>query len=223
MSISTLQFNGVAFNYSNDYQLFKNIDFTVDQGDFVLIKGASGAGKSTILRLICRLEEISAGTILYNGTDINTISPQQLRTNIMLVQQTPNMVEGTIKDNLLLPLSFKANKSLPQPSDDEISKMLAKFQLDVPLTKEAKQLSVGQLQRLSIIRSLMLDPCIILMDEPTSALDLESREIVENIAEQLNKEGKTILMINHSEYVPSCKHKILNVSGGNALMEDTNE
>ncbi|WP_421900753.1 ABC transporter ATP-binding protein [Maridesulfovibrio sp.] len=209
-----LEFNNVSFNWPGGKGLHE-VSFSVPAGQFVLVSGPSGAGKSTLLRLAVRLEEVVLGQILLKGDPIQSIYPPELRTKIGFVQQTPTVLPGTVRENLLLPFTLNIRKGGEVPSDANLNKWLERVGLDeVSLDSEASDLSVGQRQRLCLIRSVLPKPVAICFDEPTSALDKESRERVEGIAEELAADGIAVLMVNHSSYHPSCPHMHLTVSEG---------
>jgi len=164
-----------------------------------LIQGPSGSGKSTLLRLINRLEEPSAGRIFFKGRPLTSFHPPLLRRSIILIQQAPTVLDGTIRDNLLLPFTFKNNRDLVRPGEAELNRLLEDFLLQgLNLDDHAQTLSGGQLQRLCFIRGLLLKPEVLLLDEPTSALDQESAEIVESVTRRLIREsGLTVILVSH--------------------------
>ncbi|WP_353118565.1 ATP-binding cassette domain-containing protein [Nitratidesulfovibrio sp.] len=180
-----------------------HVNLAVHPGDFVMLTGPSGAGKSTLLRLAVRLEEADAGVVRCGGRPVADIPPAELRRALGFVQQTPTVGAGTVRDNLLLPFTFAANKGLTPPDDAELAGWLARFRLaGVGLDAVAASLSVGQRQRVCIIRTMLLRPAALLMDEPTSALDQESSAVVEALTEELNEDGVTVLMVTHGAYRP---------------------
>ncbi len=180
-----------------------HVNLGVHPGDFVMLTGPSGAGKSTLLRLAVRLEEADAGVVRCGGRPVADIPPAELRRTLGFVQQTPTVGEGTVRDNLLLPFTFAANKGLTPPDDAELAGWLTRFRLaGVGLDATAAALSVGQRQRVCIIRAMLLRPAALLMDEPTSALDPESSAVVEALTEELNEDGVTVLMVTHGAYRP---------------------
>jgi putative ABC transport system ATP-binding protein len=212
-----LSLRDVDFSYggaASGPMVLEALDLSVETGEFIMIRGASGSGKSTILRLICRLQTPIAGTILFREKPVVSIKPSILRSSICYVPQVPVMIDGSVAENLLLPFSFESNRSRTKPSIDEIESMLERFYLgDISHTHSAQKLSVGQKQRLALMRALLQGPELLLLDEPTSALDRESATMVFSIIERLNtEEGKTVIVVTHSDYspqVPRTKRYIL--------------
>jgi putative ABC transport system ATP-binding protein len=194
----------LSFGYSDSPPLYSGASFSVRPGAFYLVRGPSGSGKSSLLRLMNRLEEPTEGALYLKGEPYDNIPAPDLRRQILYIQQTPTVTDGSVKDNLLMPFSFKNNRSLTKPEDHRLRKLLDDFSLDkIDLDKPARALSVGQQQRLCLIRGLLLSPSVILLDEPTSALDDESSHIVENMAEALCiDQGKAIVLVSHREFKP---------------------
>lgn len=196
-----LEIESLGFTYENaSSPVFSELNLVVAEGEFVLVKGASGTGKSTLLRLICRLQAYEQGRILFNGRSIESYPPAELRQFITYAAQIPSMIDASVKENLLFPFSFAVNRDMTEPSDSRLSEMLEQFYLqDVDLFQPARSLSVGQQQRIALMRALLLDPEILLLDEPTSALDAKSASMVFSIVEHLNTmQGKAIIMVTHS-------------------------
>jgi len=209
-----IEFDNVSYTWPGGQGL-QDVQLTVPEGGFVRIIGPSGSGKSTLLRLASRLEEPASGVIRFSGMPLGDYEPPLLRRRIGYVQQTPVVIEGSVRRNLLLPYDFATNREQVLPTDDELRGWLNRLGFSaVALENKARSLSVGQRQRLCIIRSLLLKPDLLLMDEPTSALDSESRGIVEEMTETQNREGMTIMMVTHSNYAPSTKHMTVTVREG---------
>ena len=201
-----LETEALGFSYAYASRpVFNELDLVVREGEFVLVTGVSGSGKSTLLRLFCRLEAYNSGRILFKGKAIETYCPSELRRFIIYVPQIPSMIEGSVEENLVFAFSFRANSDLEKPSEKQLSEMLEAFYLsDVSLRYQAKKLSVGQQQRLALMRALLLEPEILLLDEPTSALDAESSAMVFSIIEELNaSRAKTVVMVTHGTFVPA--------------------
>lgn len=209
-----IDFDTVSYTWPGGKGL-QDVRLAVSGGDFVLVSGPSGSGKSTLLRLAARLEEPDSGTVRFAGVPLADLDPPKLRRRIGYIQQTPVVMEGSVRENLLLPYSFAVNREEVPPSDTVLQDWLNRVALArVGLDDVAAALSVGQKQRLCIIRSLLLRPELLLMDEPTSALDRESRHIVEQLTEELNREGMTIILVSHSDYRPQVAHVCVTVKDG---------
>lgn len=212
--VPVLEFRKVDFSWPDGKGL-SDVSFSISAGEFALISGPSGSGKSTLLRLAVRLEEIDSGRILLEGEDVESIYPPLMRTRVGFVQQTPTILPGSVRDNLLMPFKLKIRKDIPEPDDSVLVRWLDRLALDdISLDADAASLSVGQKQRLCLIRSVLPRPAVICFDEPTSSLDMESRERVEEVAEELAGEGIGILMVNHTSYRPGCPHIHFKVSAG---------
>jgi putative ABC transport system ATP-binding protein len=201
-----LEIRDLSFGYDKgSLPVFEHLSLEVGKGEFLIIKGPSGSGKSTLLRLICRLNMPRSGSILFKGRNTVEIPPPELRSKVTYVPQIPQMIDGTIRDNLLLSFSFAQGGQKTAPDDASLERMLDAFYLQgVTLDQSASKLSVGQKQRLSIMRAILNEPDVLLLDEPTSALDADSAAMVFSIVERLNtEEGKTVLIVTHSDYSPA--------------------
>jgi putative ABC transport system ATP-binding protein len=147
------------------------------------------------------LEEPLEGRILYKGRPLAAFSPPAIRRSILYIQQKPTLIDGSIKNNLMLPFQFKGNQDLAQPHEERLLELLRTFGLeDLSLSHQAQALSLGQQQRLCFIRGLLLSPEVLLLDEPASALDEKSAEVVEQTAQNLCCDlGLTIIMVSHKK------------------------
>ena len=179
-----------------DMTILENITCHIPEGKISTIIGASGAGKSTFLRTLVRLHDHS-GSIYFRNTSIQDINVRQLRKQICYVPQVAEMFPGTVKSNILWARDLW---KLPT-NDDFVDKLLINVGLDPVLAgKEAKDLSVGQKQRVCFARSLALEPDVLLLDEPDSALDAISKESFENFIKDLRKinPALSIIMVTHN-------------------------
>lgn len=186
-----------------DRTLLRDCSLTISPGDFLVIRGASGSGKTSLLRLLNRLSEPSSGTILADGASVDDGDVTAYRRRVGYIQQTPVMLPGTVYDNLVLPFAYRSSDGDP-PDRASLASDLADFNLaDVSLDEPADTLSVGQKQRIALIRTLLTGPSVILCDEPTSALDPESRQIVEARLRGENAErSTTIVLVTHLDFEP---------------------
>jgi putative ABC transport system ATP-binding protein len=186
-------------------QILDDANLEIRRGEFVLLTGPSGAGKSTLLRLFCRLEEPQGGQVLLNAQPVSALPPAILRRRVSYLQQTPTVIAGSVRVNLLLPFTFKAAASEPKPDDAALNTLLGSLAAgDIPLDQEAATLSVGQRQRLCLARALLTRPEVLLLDEPTSALDSASASAVLAAAESFCLDsGGTVLLVSHADFTPA--------------------
>ncbi len=196
-----LQARNLGFSHGQGKRIFQGLSLRIPQGAFVLVRGGSGAGKSTLLRLLARLEEPSEGALYFRGREYASFEPPALRGKVCYVQQTPTVIDASVRDNLLLPFGFRLHRERERPPDAALRGQLDALLLpDVDLDDNALLLSVGQKQRLCLARTLLLRPEALLLDEPTSALDAESRATVRRLTLQAHQEqGVTILLVSHVE------------------------
>ncbi len=180
------------------------VELEIGQGEITALVGASGAGKTSLLRLLNRLDDPTSGEVLYDSKPINSYAVQELRRRIGFVFQTPVMFPGTLRDNLRTAIML--GKQIENKSDDHnnhekrIAEALRLAELDAALLGEQDggRLSVGQKQRANIARALVTAPDVLLMDEPTSALDPETADRLMDTIRRLKQERKlTVVMVTH--------------------------
>lgn len=199
-----IELKNISLVYDGKEPLFKGISFVIEKGDFLLIQGASGVGKSSLLRLLNRLQEPTMGEILIEGNSIIKYEVTALRRKIGYIQQSPVMISGSVEDNLKLAFRFRSARSQEPPDIKEIQKLMNTFLLNnIKPSDDAGKLSLGQKQRIAIIRTLITKPEVLICDEPTSALDHTSKEIVEESLERLNmEENMSIILVTHYDFLP---------------------
>ncbi len=193
--------SGLSYTPPGGAEVLAGADMALYPGELVWIKGPSGGGKSTLLRLLTRLISPDSGNIALQGQPIDDIPPTHLRRQVALVAQTPVMAAGTVEHNLSLPFSLHAAAGAVQPGPDILDKWLERLSLKgVKLSDQAQTLSVGQRQRIALARSLLMEPLVLLLDEPVSALDEDSRLVIERMAgEYRNNDGRAVIMVSHLE------------------------
>jgi putative ABC transport system ATP-binding protein len=201
----------VSFD-NNDKAILKNISVSIEDNDFVSIVGPSGSGKSTFLKLCSHLISPTNGNIIYKDKNFIDYNPTELRKNIAYCFQTPYLFGVTVMENIKFPFSIRNLKlDLKRVND-----LFSMFQMTEDyLSRDVRNLSGGEKQRIALIRSLLFMPEILLLDEVTSALDVENITIVENVIETLNREGVTVLWITHNpEQSRKYANKVLSIEGG---------
>jgi len=178
-----------------DKILIENINIQVEQGEVLAIIGPSGAGKTTFLRLINRLDEPTSGTVYYEGKDYRTLPPSIIRQQIGMVSQVPYLFPGSIAENI----SFGPRQRGITLSSERISWLLERVGLPGYQERNINNLSGGEAQRVSLARTLANSPKILLLDEPTSALDSEAEHEVETLLSNIiAEENLTCLIITHN-------------------------
>lgn len=208
------------------HQVLKDIDFKVQTGDVISIIGASGSGKSTMLRCINLMEEPSGGSIRYHGTDItdSKVDVPAYRAKVGMVFQSFNLFENmTVLKNCMI-----GQQKVAKVSRDEAEKKalfyLKKVGMEQYIHARPKQLSGGQKQRVAIARALAMEPEILLFDEPTSALDPQMVGEVLNVMRALAKEGMTMLVVTHEmAFARDVSTEVLYMSDGVILEQGVPE
>lgn len=209
--MSLLELKNVSYIKENK-TILNDISLKVEEGDFISIMGASGSGKSTILKLCSHLISPTSGKILYREKDMISYDPILLRREISYCVQSGGLFGRTVEDNLAFP--YEARGLIMDRV--AVLSMMAKFGLEADmLNEENKNLSGGEKQRVALVRTLLLKPEVVLLDEVTSALDLENTRIVEQIIRELSASGTTILWITHNpEQSIRLANKLLTVENG---------
>ena len=199
MPSKLLDLQNVSYAYPGGGTVIQDINLQVDKNDLVVIKGESGAGKSTILKLLNRFCDYTEGKILFNNRELKGFSIVELRSSIIYLPQIPVMIEGKIEENLSFPFNFRAHK-VKEFDKANALKWLDFFRLDMSLHADAHKLSIGQKQRIALIRSMILMPKVLLLDEPVGSLDKKNRQIIEQKIESLTRtSGVTVIMVTHGD------------------------
>lgn len=193
--MSLLEIKNMSMNYHSikgETKALDNVNFNVEQGDFVSILGPSGCGKSTLLNIISGLLEPSSGETLYNGENI-----KEHLNKIGYMFQKDHLFEWyTVWENVTLGLKIK--KQINNKTKENVEKLLENYGLSKFKDHHPSELSGGMRQRVALIRTLALNPEILFLDEPFSALDYQSRLLVcDDVYEIIKHEKKTAIMVTH--------------------------
>jgi putative ABC transport system ATP-binding protein len=180
----------------------KNIDITINSGDYVSISGPSGCGKSTLLSILGLLDMPTSGEYFIEGTNVTELSLDQAaeirNSKIGFVFQSFNLIdELSVFDNVALPLRYKTKVPSDKEISDRVHQCLELVGMSHRTSHKPNQLSGGQQQRIAIARALVANPAILLVDEPTGNLDSKSGDQVMDVLEKLNDSGTTICMVTH--------------------------
>ncbi len=197
--------------------VLRDLDFSVDEGEFVAIVGASGSGKTTLMNILGLLDRADSGNYELQGRSVENLSPEERarvrnETIGFVFQQFHLLPRTTAAENVELPMLYSTR------SDTDISKRareaLCRVGLEERLTHYPNELSGGQQQRVAIARALVNDPGIILADEPTGNLDQKSGSQIMGLFSELNRNGSTILLITHDEAVASTASRVVRIDNG---------
>lgn len=221
-----LSMRGINKSYplgEGSVQVLFDVNFDVRIKEFVSILGPSGSGKSTLMNIIGCLDTATSGSYVLNGQDIGSLKDRQLakvrNSDIGFVfQQFQLLNRMTALDNVVLPLIYAKVPSKERRARATV--LLNKVGLGDKMMNKPKQLSGGQQQRVAIARAMVTDPAIILADEPTGALDQKTGAQIMDLFEQLNKEGKTIIMITHDPKIARRAKRIVHILDGRLYTEE---
>lgn len=191
------QLNNIQFSYSNKKVLgIEQQSF--EQGKITALVGANGAGKTTLLGLLAFIIEAEAGEIEFSGVRATKNNQALLRKSVGLVQQSPYLIKGSVIKNIELGLKFRHIK--PAVRQSRAKDMLRLLKIENLADRSVKSLSGGEVQKVAIGRTLVLDPKVILLDEPFTYLDREFVEEFETLIKQLrDKQNKTIIFTTHNQ------------------------
>ena len=219
-----ISFKRVSKSYGKDNKALRDVSFEVESGEMLFLTGHSGAGKTTILRLLMMMQESSYGQICVNGKDIKTIKVKDVhkyRLNIGMIFQDHRLLDNkTVLENVALPLQIRGYS-------DSFSFKSARAALQqVSIGEKAdfypQELSSGQQQRVGIARAFVSKPSLILADEPTGNLDPDLSLELMHIFEELNKQGMTIIIASHDLFLIKRLQKRVLVLDKGELIDDFN-
>lgn len=198
-------------------QALNDVNFSVEEGEYVAIMGESGSGKTTLLNILASLDTATSGQVLLNGQELSKVSQKDLcafrRDHLGFVFQDFNLLDTmSLKDNIFLPLVLAG---APYPKMEERLMPLArKLAITDLLDKYPYEVSGGQKQRAAVCRALITNPDIVLADEPTGALDSKASGKLLKLFGEINAEGQTILMVTHSIQAAAHAGRVLFIKDG---------
>ena len=211
--MSILEVSGLRKVYTTRFggsqvEALRNVNFSVEEGEYVAIMGESGSGKTTLLNILAALDRPTDGSVLLDGKDLSAV-----REQLGFVFQEFNLLDTfTIEDNIYLPLVLAGKRYedmrerlLPLALELGISELLKKYPYEV---------SGGQKQRAAVARALITNPRLILADEPTGALDSRATDELLRLFADVNRRGQTILMVTHSVKAASTAGRVLFIRDG---------
>lgn len=197
-----IQFKNVSKSYGEIKALDK-VSFKIDNGEFVFIVGPSGAGKTTIMRLLLGETKASSGEVIFDGQNVANLSKKELphlRRKVGVVFQDFRLIpERTVRENVEVALAVH------DVDEDEWTARVDQVLKLVGIADKAElfpaQLSGGEIQRASLARALVINPKVVFADEPTGNLDWETADAIVELFEKINKEGKTVIVASHHQAI----------------------
>lgn len=201
----------------NKVEALRDVNFTVEDGEYVAVMGESGSGKTTLLNILAALDKPTAGRVVLDGQELGTVPESRIaafrRDNLGFVFQEFNLLDTfTLEDNICLPLvlagvSVQEMRSRLEPVAEQlgIGELLKKYPYEV---------SGGQKQRAAVARAIITNPKLVLADEPTGALDSRSTDELLRVFGKINETGRTIVMVTHSVKAASHASRVLFIRDG---------
>ena len=220
--MSILEVSGLRKVYTsrfvgNQVEALKNVNFSVEDGEYVAIMGESGSGKTTLLNILAALDKPTAGRVVLDGKELSTVRESQIaafrRDNLGFVFQEFNLLDTfTIEDNIYLPLVLagKPHKEMAE----RLKPIAAQLGISDLLKKYPYEISGGQKQRTAVARAIITNPKLVLADEPTGALDSKATDELLRLFSRINADGRTILMVTHSVKAASHAYRVLFIKDG---------
>lgn len=201
----------------NKVEALKNVNFSVEEGEYVAIMGESGSGKTTLLNILAALDKPTAGSVKLEGRELTAIKDKEIsefrRDNLGFVFQDFNLLDTfSLEDNIFLPLVL-AGKGYDEMAS-RLTVVANQLGITALLKKYPYEVSGGQKQRAAVARALITNPKIILADEPTGALDSKATDELLRLFSDINAKGQTILMVTHSVKAASHANRVLFIKDG---------
>lgn len=217
LTISHLQKIYVTRLGGNQVEALHNVNFSVEEGEYVAIMGESGSGKTTLLNILAALDRPTSGRVDLNGVELSSLPERQLsafrRDNLGFVFQDFNLLDTfTLQDNILLPLVLQGVKY--REMEERLIPIVEMLGIADLVKKYPYEVSGGQKQRAAVARALITNPQLILADEPTGALDSRATDSLLRLFEKINQSGQTIVMVTHSVRAASRAGRVLFLRDG---------
>lgn len=201
-------------------QALRDVNFSVEEGEYVAIMGESGSGKTTLLNILASLDKATSGQVFLNGKDLASVRARDLctfrREHLGFVFQDFNLLDTlSLKDNIFLPLVLSGTDYAEM--EKRVLPLAKKLGILEILEKYPYEVSGGQKQRAAACRALITEPDLVLADEPTGALDSRASRKLLGLFQEINEEGQTILMVTHSIQAASHAARVLFIKDGSVF------
>lgn len=209
--IYTTRFGG------NQVEALRDVNFSVEQREYVAVMGESGSGKTTLLNILAALDKPTGGKVFLKGRELSGVKEKEIaafrRQNLGFVFQDFNLLDTfSLRDNIFLPLVLSGKK--PEEMERRLEPIAEKLGITELLNKFPYEVSGGQKQRAAVARALITKPQLILADEPTGALDSKASDGLLELFTDINMDGQTIVMVTHSVKAASTASRVLFIKDG---------
>lgn len=220
-----ITFNNVSFNYSNDIKVLKDMQLEILPGQTVALVGTTGAGKSTIAKLVARFYDPTAGEVLLDEINLREVSSSELRSKVVMVTQEAYLFSGSVAENIALGKPDATSEEIEAAAKavgahDFIMELPDGYSTDV--NKRGGRVSSGQRQLISFARAFIADPAVLILDEATSSLDVPSERLVQQGLKTLLN-SRTAIIIAHRLSTVSIADRVLVLEHGKVIEDDTPE
>lgn len=220
--MSILEVSGLKKVYTtrfggNKVEALKNVNFSVEEGEYIAIMGESGSGKTTLLNILAALDKPTSGSVKLDGKELSSISESAVaqfrRDNLGFVFQEFNLLDTfSLEDNIYLPLVLAGMNH--KDMEERLKPIAEQLGITELLKKYPYEVSGGQKQRAAVARAMITSPRLILADEPTGALDSKATDELLRLFGEVNSQGQTILMVTHSVKAASVANRVLFIKDG---------
>ena len=202
---------------SNQVEALRDVNFTVERGEYVAIMGESGSGKTTLLNILAALDKPTEGKVYLKDRDLGKLKEKEIATfrrqNLGFVFQDFNLLDNfSLKDNIFLPLVLSGVDY--RDMEKRLAPIASLLGIEKLLNKYPYEVSGGQKQRAAVARAIITNPELILADEPTGALDSKATDSLLRLFNRINEDGQTILMVTHSTKAASHANRVLFIKDG---------
>lgn len=222
-----IEVKNLSKDYINDEvvtPVLHNLNFNINQGEFVAIMGKSGSGKSTLMHILGFLDRATAGQYIFKDQDVSSFDDKTLakirnKEIGFVFQQFHLLAKTSVLENVKLPLVYVA-KITNEEKNKKALTAIESVELSHRINNLSNQLSGGERQRVAIARALVNEPSIVFADEPTGNLDSKSGEQVMLILNKLHEQGKTIILVTHEQYTAEYAERIIKLKDGEIISDE---
>lgn len=213
----------VELEKNNELHILKDVDLTIEKGEFIAVMGPSGSGKTTLLYNISGMDAVSSGEVVFHQDKLNEMKEEKLASvrldKMGFIFQDINLLKNlSLIDNIVFPAFIAKNKK-KEELYEKANQLMKMTGIDQLANNSITQASGGQLQRVAICRALMNDPDIIFGDEPTGALDSKATSEIMSILEEIHQNQTTILLVTHDAKVAAHSERVLFMMDGKIIAE----